>query len=187
MKGSIFRAFESFVEAFWSENYADDALSQPLLATGGAYTSVGNYPHGELMLLIGKVGLRAGLSDKDILRRFGAFLFSDLAAQSHVDLSGYRTCFDLLDDIESMIHRDIRLLNRHAETPIITTRERNADQWIVLHYESARPFAHLAEGLIHGALAHFGLSERARLEVRSRASDNTSALFYIEVEANDKR
>lgn len=35
MKGSIFRAFESFVEAFWSENYADDALSQPLLATGG--------------------------------------------------------------------------------------------------------------------------------------------------------
>jgi hypothetical protein len=187
MKGSIFRAFESFVTAFWSENYADEALSQPLLATGGAYTSVGDYPHGELMLLIEKVGLRAGLSNNDILRKFGAFLFSDLASLSHVNLSGYRTCFDLLDDIESVIHRDVRRLNRHAEIPIITTRERNADQRIVLHYESDRPFAHLAEGLIHGALAHFGLSERARLEVRSRASDNTSALFEIEVETNDKR
>jgi hypothetical protein len=187
MKGSIFRAFESFMEAFWSENDADDALSQPLLASGGAYTSVGDYPHGELMLLIQKVGLRAGLSDEDILRKFGAFLFSDLAAQSHVDLSGYLTCFDLLDDIESVIHRDIRRLNRHAEIPVITTRERNADQRIVLHYESDRPFAHLAEGLIHGALGHFGLSERAKLAVRSRAPDNTSALFEIEIETNDTR
>jgi len=52
MKGIIFREFIDMVEAQFSPQMVDDIIQASTLASGGAYTSVGTYPHDEMFQLV---------------------------------------------------------------------------------------------------------------------------------------
>ena len=186
MKGSIFRAFEALVSKRWSETVADTVFSLDALETGGAYTSVGTYAHNELMLLVARVCAETETDESSLVHAFGVFLFADLVAQSPSNIAGFESCLDLLSNIESVIHRDVRNLNPDAECPIISVLERDGDQRLVLRYASSRPFAGLAEGLIVGALNYFEVAEMYRLNTKFLAPDNTSAIFEIEINDHEE-
>jgi hypothetical protein len=62
--------------------------------------------------------------------------------------------FDFVESVDSHIHVEVMKLYPDAELPSFVTRwEGDA---FILEYRSARPFAALAEGLLLGAIAHWG-------------------------------
>ena len=63
--------------------------------------------------------------------------------------------FDLLQSLNNLIHREVAKLYPDAELPRFDVIERSADR-LTLVYESRRPFADLAEGLIRACGHHFG-------------------------------
>lgn len=163
MKGRIFREFQNFVEARWSAAMVDSILSLPTLESGGAYTAVGNYPHGELVSQVVALSQATGTGPADIVRDFGRFLFPRLLA-AHPEVAGRaRDCIGMLAEIETVIHPNVRKLYPDAQLPRFEVEAREGDTRLVLTYRSSKPFADLAEGLILGAIAHFGLQDHASL------------------------
>jgi len=59
MKGIIFREFIDMVEAQFSPQMVDDIIQASTLASGGAYTSVGTYPHDEMFQLVEQLSIRS--------------------------------------------------------------------------------------------------------------------------------
>jgi hypothetical protein len=67
---------------------------------------------------------------------------------AHTDLVPF------LESLEGVVHVEVRKLYPDAELPSFVTRW-DGDVFI-LEYRSARPFASLAEGLLKGAIEHWG-------------------------------
>lgn len=179
MKGIVFCAFVSFVETRWSDELADQMLTQSDLTTGGAYTSVGRYSHSELQQHTNFLAQHIGAIPDRVLSDFGQFLFPLLAAQADDVMREYASCFDFLSEIEAVIHRDVRRLDSLAQVPMITTLAREGDSRLLLEYRSTLPFAMLAHGLFLGALNHFQMEKFASLKAIEVAPDNTHAIFEI--------
>ena len=51
MKGIVFTEFLEMVEAQYSPAFLEDLIDEVQLSSGGAYTSVGTYPHRKLVSL----------------------------------------------------------------------------------------------------------------------------------------
>jgi hypothetical protein len=179
MKGIVFCAFVSFAETRWSEELADQMLTQSDLETGGAYTSVGQYSHDELTQLSKYLAKYTSSTPDQVMNEFGQFLFPLLAEQADAVMKTYTSCFDFLCEIETVIHRDVRRLDTTAQVPMITALSREGDSRIVLEYRSARPFAMMAQGLFLGALSYFRMDRVANLKALEVSSDNTHAIFEI--------
>ena len=52
MRGLVFSEFLEFVENAAGEDMVEDMLDECDLESGGAYTSVGNYDHGEIIKMV---------------------------------------------------------------------------------------------------------------------------------------
>ena len=181
MKGVVFKSFEAFVEDRWSDAIADEALSIDGLSSGGAFTSVGNYPHSDIISMVVYLSQKTGIPAGELVRDFGVYLFHVLA-KSHADIvSGFSGCIDMLAGIESVIHRDVRKLYSDAKLPRFDVDDRQGDRTVTLTYRSGRPFADLAEGLILGAFEHYSVKAIASLERHDVASDGTHSRFVITV------
>lgn len=72
--------------------------------------------------------------------------------------------FSFLSGIEDIIHAEVLKLYPDAELPRFIVEHHDA-QRLVLLYQSPRHFEDLAEGLMHGCVAHFGESIRIEREV----------------------
>ncbi|MEL6686512.1 MAG: heme NO-binding domain-containing protein [Pseudomonadota bacterium] len=180
MKGMVFRSFQGFVEREFSELLVDEMLSLENLESQGAYTSVGYYPHSEFLTLAVHVSEATETPISELVQSFGEALFKDLA-QAHADMiADYDTAIQLLADIETVIHVDVRKLYSNSELPRFDVKEREGDRHIVLEYSSSRPFADLAEGLIYGCLDHYGLKETSSIMRQDVKSDGTHSVFDVQ-------
>jgi len=186
MKGMVFNAFESFVETSFGADVADQAFSLSELTDGGAYTSVGFYPHDEFLVIAAKVAEATKHDLRPLIRDFGADLFHQLAKGHAEIMSRYNGPVQLLAEIESVIHVNVRKLYADTELPRFDVIERQGDSHIVLHYRSARPMADLAHGLIEGCTHFFGLAEHSSLERYDVSEDGKSAKFALRIEENDQ-
>ena len=76
MKGIVFTEFLEMVdEKFGLEVTEDLIASSKTLSTGGSYTNVGTYPHGELVGMVVLLSEKTGIEIKDLLVAFGEYLF----------------------------------------------------------------------------------------------------------------
>lgn len=180
MKGLIFRSFCDFMEKTYSAELVDKMLSDPALSTSGAFTSVGNYPTRDLFSMVSCVVQETKADQGELVEAFGESLFGVLSS-AHVELmASFESCFDMLASIESVIHRDVRKLYNTEELPRFIVNDRNGDEMIKLTYQSSRPLAILARGLMKGALRYYGLTEKSQLSTISMSEDGTEATFRIE-------
>lgn len=187
MKGAVFKAFEAFVEERWSEDLIDSTLNLEGLSTGGAYTSVGDYPHSDMLTMAVHVAEETGTPVNILVREFGEYLFHVLASAHAEMVASFSSCIDMLSGIESVIHRDVRKLYSNTELPQFDVEDRDGDRSVKLIYRSSRPFADLAEGLILGAFDHYGVKANSALHRYDHASDGTHAAFTITVNHGDKQ
>ncbi|MBH9552330.1 heme NO-binding domain-containing protein [Inhella gelatinilytica] len=155
MKGVVFTEFLEMVEARFGADRVDDILDDAQPASGGAYTAVGTYPHGEIVALVQALAVRTETPVPALLRAFGEHLFSRFVQAYPRFFVGMTDALVFLAGIEDVIHAEVLKLYPDAELPRFHV-VLHEPQRLVLDYESSRHFEDLAEGLMRGCVAHFG-------------------------------
>lgn len=154
MLGMVFTEFIEMVEDRFTAAVADAVIEGAKLPHGGAYTSVGYYPHEEMVALVVGLSERTGVAVPDLISVFGQHLLGRFS-QSYPHMFAQKaTLFDFLESIDGEIHREVRKLYPDAQLPRFTVVKRTAGA-LSLAYESPRGMESLAEGLIKGAASHF--------------------------------
>lgn len=155
MKGSIFVAFCKMVEERFSAEMMDDIIVETNPPSGGAYTTVGNYSHDEIMNYVHAMSARTGMTPPALVRAFGFYLFEYLAAGHRQLVDEASGAIPFLYDLERRIHAQVRKLYPDAALPRFVC-DLDSRGRLIMHYRSERPMADLAEGLIEAAISHFG-------------------------------
>jgi hypothetical protein len=112
----------------------------------------------------------------ELFRTYGQHLFARFSVRHPAFFEGITTCFEFFDRIEDHLHSEIRAADPDAELPSIDVDWRTEDK-IQLFYTSTRPFAAFAEGLMRGAIAHFG--EKVDVREIDAAADGTFIRFEL--------
>ncbi|MEO0342742.1 MAG: heme NO-binding domain-containing protein [Pseudomonadota bacterium] len=155
MRGIVFTEFLDFVDEVAGPEMTEKMIDACDLPSGGSYTSVGTYDHDEMIDMLVFLHNATGQEVAEMVQAFGKHLFGQLA-ESHSKIIGdTMSILDFLEGIEDHIHTEVRKLYPDAELPKFTT-ERPSPNHLVMNYESTRPFADLAYGMIQGASVHFG-------------------------------
>lgn len=156
MKGLVFTEFLGFVRQHHGEDMVDDIIDASDLASGGAYTAIGTYHHGEMLSLCGALAERTGQPVATLVRGFGDHLSGTFAHSHPAFFEHAGNLFDFLASIEDHIHVEVRKLYPDAELPTFQVEQRTPTR-IVLLYRSPRRMGHLSEGLIQGSARQFGV------------------------------
>lgn len=176
MKGMVFTEFVELVEDKFSPDLADQIIDECDLPSGGAYTSVGAYDHQEIIELVSRLSAVTSVPVRDLIITFGKHLMGKFS-QQFPELFNSSDLFDFLEGVHGHIHVEVKKLYPDAELPDIATERR--DNTLILKYNSNRPFADLAFGLISGAIDYFG--EQIILTRSSDAEElNTEETFTLQ-------
>ncbi len=114
MKGIVFREFIDMVEQQFSFETADSIIAASSLSTGGAYTSVGTYPHSEMVSLVTNLSAQTGRPVPALLNHFGRHLFTRFTVIHPQYVRNYRSAFELLQQLDGNIHIEVRKLYQDA-------------------------------------------------------------------------
>jgi hypothetical protein len=175
MKGIIFTEFLDMVEQRYSAQAMEQMVAAAQLPSGGAYTAVGKYDHGEIWSLVCELSKVCGTPVPDLFKEYGEYLFGRLAIGHAQVFREMRSAFDVLQALEGVVHGQVRRLYPDAELPRFDVIERAAGR-MVLIYSSKRHFADLAEGLIRGCLRHF--NETATIAREQLPTDDGSRVRF---------
>lgn len=153
MKGVIFTELVRFMEEGFGIVFADDVLEQADLASGGAFTSVGNYPSSDALKLVSIASDKSGVPVAELCQKYGSFLFGRFNVLFPDLMQMYTTVDALLDHVGPHIHEEVRVIYPGAQPPsVITTRDGDA---LIVTYKSHRPLAHIAYGLIAQSITDY--------------------------------
>ena len=155
MKGIVFAEFLDMVDANFGETVTEEIIAESDLPSGGVYTAVGTYDHAEIVTLVMGLSGKTGLPVPDLVRAFGQHLLTRFAAlyPDFFETGGDVLAF--LERVDGYIHGEVRKLYPTATLPKLVTERTGAGD-LVITYRSDRRMGDLAEGLITGAIAHFG-------------------------------
>lgn len=155
MKGIIFTELIDFIERHSDVAIAEQIIEAANLGHFGAYTAVGNYPHQEVMQLVESAASILEIPAQDLMRQFGRELFSILY-ESHPEFfeDAVVDAPSFLARVQSHIHDEVVKLYPESNPPkVIVTYGGGA---LLVDYESHRPLALVALGLIEGCYEYFG-------------------------------
>lgn len=178
MKGIIFTEFLEMVEEKFSPAVADKIIEASETVTGGSYTSVGTYHHSELIEMVGHLSKESGVEVVPLVKVFGEHLFGRFVDLYPEFFEGRDSCFSFLGMVEDHVHSEVRKLYPDSDLPTFETVQPESNKF-EMTYQSARPFAPIAEGLILGCIAHFKENITVSVEDLS-GGDNTHARFTME-------
>ncbi|MDX2004737.1 MAG: heme NO-binding domain-containing protein [Meiothermus sp.] len=172
MKGVIFTEFLEMVESQFGYQTVDRILGEARLASGGSYTAVGTYDHGELVQLVANLHGASGIAVPELIRAYGRYIFKHFTSHHAAFFSRVGNTFDFLESIDGHIHVEVHKLYPDAELPRFESSRPGPDRF-VLTYRSTRPFADLAHGLIESSVEHFGESIEILRENLDEAGTHT--------------
>ena len=163
MKGIILSEFIEFAEQQFGREAIASLIAESGTSFAGRYQAIERYDHDELVRLVHALAAQQGLAAAELLCRFGRSLFGRFAAMYPLFLADADDTLSLLTGIDRYIHGELQQLYPDGEFPTFHCRTTAPGQLEML-YDSARPFADLAEGLIRGCAEHFGESVDIRRE-----------------------
>lgn len=154
MKGIIFVELIRMADEAFGEDNVDLVLDKANLDTGGAFTTVGNYPCSELVKIVIALSEHSGLSAEDLQRRFGHWMLTFFVRHYPEFFADKDNAFSLLDAVDKEIHVEVKKLYPDAELPRFVTR-RHGPTHLEILYASPRPLEAFCHGLIEASLDHF--------------------------------
>jgi len=167
MKGVIFTSFAEFVEEKLGAEVLDEMYESEKISAQGAYTTVGYYPTEELLEMVEHLASKTSTPITALVEEFGQYAFAKLAAQYEKLVESYSSSFECIHHVDQTIHKAVRKLYPDAELPNLHAQISADGKRLDLSYESARPFMHLALGLIKGCAAYF--DETVRVEMTDQS------------------
>lgn len=154
MKGVVFTEFLEMVEDRFGDDMVDDIIETKPLSSGGAYTAVGTYDHREMVQLVTNLSDYSGIPIPNLLKIYGEHLFTRFVVGYPHFFEDISSLFDFMQNLHSHIHAEVHKLYPEAELPYISCAFLRPNE-LQVNYQSERPFADFAEGLIVGAIAYF--------------------------------
>ncbi|WP_432473788.1 heme NO-binding domain-containing protein [Amphritea sp. HPY] len=177
MKGVIFCEFVTMVEDRFGLEVLDSMLDTDQLASGGAYTAVGTYDFSEMAILVGRLSKLVDIAVPDLLQAYGEYMFGHLiTAFPHISSQLDSDPFTMLTQVDQLIHVEVAKLYPDAELPQLSHTIIN-DQEMHLHYQSCRPMARFAKGMLLGCSKHHNNS--FTVEIQTDGADEQSAATFI--------
>lgn len=175
MKGIIFSELVGFLEQTGGPVFTERVLAGAELSHGGAYSRVGHYPWQEAVRVVA-VAAKEGDAEFDALcRSFGSYLFERFTVLYPDIVGRYADAGQLLAHVGDHIHEEVKMLYPDAQPPEVSAHDRGDS--LHVRYASHRPFAHIAHGLVAGAMRHFG--DDRRLEWVAASEDSSQAEFRL--------
>ena len=178
MKGVVFTEFLEMVESEFGFATVDAIVSESNLESGGVYTSLGTYPHTELLNLVSRLSEKVDTPVPVLVKSFGRHLirsFSNLYPQF---FAAETEVFGFLKRVEYHVHLEVRKLYTDTELPSFDFEELD-EQTMVLTYSSHRPFALLARGMIEATAHHYG-NKMSILEEDKSTPERCCVAFTIQ-------
>lgn len=176
MKGIVFTEFLEMVEEKFGYELADSIIEESDLPSGGAYTAVGTYSHGEMVQLITKLSKKTETPIPKLLEAFGGYIFGTFEKNYKLFLDAASNAFDFLESIEKYIHVEVRKLYPDAELPTFETK-RLEDNTLEMIYHSPRKMGAFAYGLIEQSLKYY--EEEATIAHENIEEDGSIVRFKI--------
>ncbi len=155
MKGLVFTEFLEMVEDAYGWEMAEDIIEAARLASGGAYTATGTYPHEEMVALAHALSHATDTPVPELFKVYGQHLFGRFLVLYPAFFENIESTMAFVTTIHDHIHVEVRKLYPDAELPHFSYQRASPDT-LTMTYRSTRPFADFAEGLIQGCMAHFG-------------------------------
>ena len=154
MKGILFTELIDFIERHSDIETAESIIQTADIESLEAYTSVGNYPHQEVLQLVNAATSILNIPQMDLMRLFGQELFSRLY-ESHPDFfeEAVNDAPAFLARVESHIHSEVMKLYPESKPPSVRVSE--SDGCLLVKYDSHRPLAIVALGLVEGCFEYF--------------------------------
>ena len=177
MKGVVFTELIEMIEAKWGLTTAQKVLDDAALPHDGVYTSIGTCPHGEAVSIVQSLSKHSGMAVADLLEAFGYYLFGRLAAGFPKLLSNISDPFDLLLNIEKLIHVEVKKLYPDARPPMFHGRLLDSGS-LEMVYQSNRGMGSLAIGLMKGCGDYF--KQPLNVAIKESNPDGTIVTFILE-------
>lgn len=155
MLGIVFTEFFDHVENRYGFDMLEDMIEDSGLPHGGAYTSVGTYPHSEIVDLVTSLSSLSGTPVPQLVEEFGQNLGERFSRKFEHFFSGQPGFFDFLESVEDNIHAEVKKLYPDARPPRIEAMGRDANS-LCLRYRSMRGMDDLAVGLVRASARHYG-------------------------------
>lgn len=177
MKGMVFTEFMAMVEDQFGLGMADTLIDIVNPESGGAYTSVGNYPSSELVAMVMALSQKTDTPIPDLLEAFGARIFQLFTQHYGHFFSEAENAIAFLSGIEHYIHVEVRKLYPDAELPHFEYPS-CAENELIMDYHSDRPLAHFALGLIKATITHYNDNLTVTMEDTANGK-GTDARFIL--------
>ena len=156
MKGVVFTEFLELVEDKFGLQVVDTVITKGCPFSRG-FTSVGTYDYRELLSMVGQLSSETGAPTGTLVKTFGKHLFQTFLKSYPEAFLNTCSTAELLHQVEDAIHIEVRKLYPDAELPTFRFPPASPNEFVV-EYQSSRPFADLAEGLLEASIHHFGES-----------------------------
>ncbi len=174
MKGIVFTELLEMVDGLFGADMIDDVLDDSALQSGGAYTAVGTYDHHELIEIVGNLSKRTGIPFKDLVQKYGYYLFSRFHTLMPAFFEKPKCSFDFLESVHGYIHVEVKKLYPDAALPHFETHRTN-DHEMTMIYKSQCPFADFAEGLMKGCIDFY------KEDISIKSEDQNNGEIYSRV------
>jgi hypothetical protein len=175
MKGIIFTEFIALVEKKWGLKMVNDVIEEADDPIDGAYVSTGNYDHHNLVELITTLHHKSGIPVRDLMEIYGRSLFNKLIEHWYFDFQ-FDSTFDMLFNIESMIHAEVKKLYPDSMPPKFTC-ERLNDGQLKMVYQSHRCMGPVAKGLMLGCADYYSENIEVKIVNTSESGDEVEFLL----------
>lgn len=174
MKGIVFTEFLELVENEFGLNVLDSIIEKSDLNSGGVYTSVGTYPHGEMVQLVTNLSNEIDTPVDQLLFLYGKHFFTVLVSSYPAFFKSQDSLFSFLESIENYIHPEVLKLYPDAELPRFQTKRDGSK--LIMRYFSSRKMADFAHGLMVSSVEHFNEDVSIDLQL---VEDDKSVVDFI--------
>ena len=154
MKGVIFTHLQEMIESQQGFQVWDAILEHCDLPSGGVFVLTECYPDDELFAIVTELSAVTNTAINDLLGSFGEYLFVNLHKSMPPEVFAPLTLWDLLKGLDSIIHMEVKKLDKKAQPPTLTVK-RSSDHEMVLEYRSTKKLCYLAMGMLKSAANMF--------------------------------
>ena len=132
----------------------DAILERCDLPSGGVFVSTERYPDDELFAIVTELSVVTDTAINELLGSFGEYFFINLHKSMPPEVFAPLTLWDLLKGLDSIIHMEVKKLDKKAQPPLLTVK-RSSDHEMVLEYRSTKKLCYLAMGMLKSAANMF--------------------------------
>lgn len=176
MKGVVFIELLAMVDEVFSQEMTELIILDSNVESKGIYTSIGTYPHTEILSLVVALHKRTGAEVSDLVHAFGKYLFKGFTRHYPHFFENQTSAFEFLKGVDSYIHVEVNKLYPEAKTPSVIAEQKNEGE-LEVSYKSECPFAELANGLLEACIEHF--EQDIQIERPFTGEDGCSAKFRL--------